>query len=114
MNEPTPAPLPQSNSDRYYLLGRAVGRFDPHRKKLTPACVGNLSMVPHKAPVVLRHVWDQMKATPEVAELLDQIDWPNFHRAPGEELAYWFGIHRCRPIRSRRIDRFTVWRLMPI
>lgn len=84
----------QTNSDRYYLLGQAVARFDPDQTRLTPGCVGNLATLPSRAPVILRHVWAEMLATPAVAELLNRIDWPSFRRDPLADMSFYLGYHR--------------------
>ena len=84
------------NQHHYYLLGRAVGAFDPDGRQLTPGCLANLVNLPGRAAVILRHVWKKMLAHPRAAELLGQIDFDAFRPSILDSGSFWIGFYHER------------------
>ena len=88
-------------SRNYYLLGQAIRRFDPKRRRLTPGCLNNLLTLPSKASVILRHVWPEMMDMPECREALVQIDWDHFPGSTLGECSFWSGYYQDSTPRGR-------------
>ena len=84
------------SAQSYYTLGRAVARFDPNLRRLTPVCLSNLCNIPDRANVVLRHVWDEMLARVDVAALLREIDFDDFPPSIGDSGSFWIGYYHER------------------
>jgi hypothetical protein len=82
----------------YLALGRCVAFAENRGIALTRGCIGNLTELPHRAPVVLRHVWAQINALPECRDALAKIDWPRFRPSVPDSTYFWLAYYQTRAV----------------